>query len=152
MDAILTVILSAVQSLGISAWKNQGDRGQPRSFHPHDYADSDHGRAHSSWLGEQITERGVVAATACPRIFAGIVMASCVADLIDKVRTDALRLHCAGRGDDLLVGIMVLIVAFIVYVERSSAAFQVQYAKRVVGAKSWEASPPTCCCASTPAA
>ncbi len=47
----------------------------------------------------------------------------------------------------LLVVLMIAVVAFIVYVERSERRIPVQYAKRVVGARSWADSPPTCRCA-----
>src|SRR5438067_10691013 len=87
------------------------------------------------WLGEQITERGVGNGMSL-LIFAGIVVGlpRGVADLIDKVRTDAWGAFTA-PAMIMLVGLMVLIVAFIVYVERSERRIPVQYAKRVVGRK-----------------
>src|SRR5207253_853789 len=69
-------------------------------------------------------------------IFAGIVVGlpRGVADLIDKIKTDAWGAFTA-PAMILLVALMIVIVAFIVYVERSERRIPVQYAKRVVGRK-----------------
>ena len=87
------------------------------------------------WLGEQITERGVGNGMSL-LIFAGIVVGLPRAsiDLFDKVRTDAWGAFTA-PAMILLIGVMVLVVAFIVYVERCERRIPVQYAKRVVGRK-----------------
>src|SRR6266436_997063 len=87
------------------------------------------------WLGEQITERGVGNGMSL-LIFAGIVVGlpRGVADLIDKIKTDAWGAFTA-PAMILLVALMIVIVAFIVYVERSERRIPVQYAKRVVGRK-----------------
>jgi preprotein translocase subunit SecY len=87
------------------------------------------------WLGEQITERGVGNGMSL-LIFAGIVVGlpRGVADLIEKVQTDAWGTFTA-PAMILLIGMMVLVVAFIVYVERSERRIPVQYAKRVIGRK-----------------
>src|SRR6266487_2671038 len=87
------------------------------------------------WLGEQITERGVGNGMSL-LIFAGIVVGlpRGVADLIDKIKTDAWGAFTA-PAMILLVALMMVIVAFIVYVERSERRIPVQYAKRVVGRK-----------------
>src|SRR5213596_758097 len=87
------------------------------------------------WLGEQITERGVGNGMSL-LIFAGIVVGlpRGVADLIDKIKTDAWGAFTA-PAMILLVALMIVIVAFIVYVERSERRLPVQYAKRVVGRK-----------------
>jgi preprotein translocase subunit SecY len=134
----LTVILSAVQSLGIAiSLEKSGDfvvnPGVP--FILMTMLTLTTGSAFIMWLGEQITERGVGNGMSL-LIFAGIVVGlpRGVADLIDKVRTDAWGAFTA-PAMILLVGIMILIVAFIVYVERSERRIPVQYAKRVVGRK-----------------
>jgi preprotein translocase subunit SecY len=69
-------------------------------------------------------------------IFAGIVVGlpRGVAELYDKVRNDAWGGFTL-PAVLLLVGLMILVVAFIVYVERSERRIPVQYAKRVVGRK-----------------
>src|SRR5580658_1378748 len=134
----LTVILSAVQSLGIAiSLEKSGDfvvnPGVP--FILMTMLTLTTGSAFIMWLGEQITERGVGNGMSL-LIFAGIVVGlpRGVADLVDKVRTDAWGAFTA-PAMILLVGIMVLVVAFIVYVERSERRIPVQYAKRVVGRK-----------------
>jgi preprotein translocase subunit SecY len=93
------------------------------------------GTAFIMWLGEQITERGVGNGMSL-LIFAGIVVGlpRGVIDLFDKVRTDAWGVFTA-PATILLIGVMVLVVAFIVYVERCERRIPVQYAKRVVGRK-----------------
>src|SRR5512147_166625 len=87
------------------------------------------------WLGEQITERGVGNGMSL-LIFAGIVVGlpRGVADLIDKAKNDAWGAFTF-PAMLLLIALMILIVAFIVYVERSERRIPVQYAKRVVGRK-----------------
>jgi preprotein translocase subunit SecY len=138
----LTVILSAVQSLGIAltleksttsgtAFVNNPGVG----FILMTMLTLTTGSAFIMWLGEQITERGVGNGMSL-LIFAGIVVGlpRGVADLYDKVRTDAWGAFTA-PAILLLVGLMLLVVAFIVYVERSERRIPVQYAKRVVGRK-----------------
>ena len=87
------------------------------------------------WLGEQITERGVGNGMSL-LIFAGIVVGlpRAVVELYDKVRTDAWG-GFTSPAILILLAVMILVVAFIVYVERSERRIPVQYAKRVVGRK-----------------
>src|SRR6202163_3939402 len=93
------------------------------------------GSAFIMWLGEQITERGVGNGMSL-LIFAGIVVGlpRAVIDLYQKVSTDAWGVFTA-PATILLIGVMVLVVAFIVYVERCERRIPVQYAKRVVARK-----------------
>jgi len=93
------------------------------------------GSAFIMWLGEQITERGVGNGMSL-LIFAGIVVGlpRGVADLYDKVKTNAWG-GFTPVAILLLLAVMVVVVAFIVYVERSERRIPVQYAKRVVGRK-----------------
>src|SRR5580693_6675551 len=126
----LTVILSSVQSLGIAiSLEKSGDfvvnPGVP--FILMTMLTLTTGSAFIMWLGEQITERGVGNGMSL-LIFAGIV------DLYDDVHTVALAAFTA-PAMILLVGVMIMVVAFIVYVERSERRIPVQYAKRVVGRK-----------------
>src|SRR5581483_182139 len=87
------------------------------------------------WLGEQITERGIGNGMSL-LIFAGIVVGlpRAVADLYEKVQTAAWGAFTA-PAVVILIALMVAVVAFIVYVERSERRIPVQYAKRVVGRK-----------------
>src|SRR5213078_125420 len=57
-----------------------------------------------------------------------------VVDLWEKIRTDAWGAFTA-PAVIMLCALMVLVVGFIVYVERSERRIPVQYAKRVVGRK-----------------
>ena len=134
----LTVILSAIQSFGIAISLEKGGDfvvNPGVSFVLMTMLTLTTGSAFIMWLGEQITERGVGNGMSL-LIFAGIVVGlpRGVADLIDKIRTDAWGAFTA-PAVILLIGLMVLIVAFIVYVERSERRIPVQYAKRVVGRK-----------------
>ena len=134
----LTVILSAIQSLGIAISLQKGGDfvvNPGVSFTLMTMLTLTTGSAFIMWLGEQITERGVGNGMSL-LIFAGIVVGlpRAVADLIDKVKTDAWGAFTA-PAMLILIGLMIVVVAFIVYVERSERRIPVQYAKRVVGRK-----------------
>jgi preprotein translocase subunit SecY len=87
------------------------------------------------WLGEQITERGVGNGMSL-LIFAGIVVGlpRGVADLVEKTKNSAWG-PFTPVAMIMLVALMMAVVAFIVYMERSERRIPVQYAKRVVGRK-----------------
>jgi preprotein translocase subunit SecY len=134
----LTVVLSAVQSLGIAISLMKGgdfvvDPGI--GFILMTMLTLTTGSAFIMWLGEQITERGIGNGMSL-LIFAGIVVGlpRGVADLVDKAKNDAWGAFTF-PAMIILVALMILIVAFIVYVERSERRIPVQYAKRVVGRK-----------------
>jgi preprotein translocase subunit SecY len=135
----LTVVLSAVQSFGIAISLQKGggdfviDPGW--RFIVMTMLTLTTGSAFIMWLGEQITERGVGNGMSL-LIFAGIVVGlpRGVLDLVDKVRQGAWGVFTV-PAMIILIGVMVLVVAFIVYVERSERRIPVQYAKRVVGRK-----------------
>src|SRR5450432_3479857 len=133
----ITVILSAVQSFGIGIGLEKGGFALDPSwrFLAMTMLTLTTGSAFIMWLGEQITERGVGNGMSL-LIFAGIVVGlpRGIIDLFDKVRTDAWGAFTA-PATILLIGVMVLVVAFIVYVERCERRIPVQYAKRVVGRK-----------------
>ena len=134
----LTVLLSIVQSLGIAASLQKGGDfviNPGFGFILMTMLTLTTGSAFIMWLGEQITERGVGNGMSL-LIFAGIVVGlpRGVADLIDKAKNDAWGAFTF-PAMLLLIGLMILIVAFIVYVERSERRIPVQYAKRVVGRK-----------------
>src|SRR5438445_3232185 len=134
----ITVILSAIQSFGIAVGlEKTGDFviNPGWGFRLMTMLTLTTGSAFIMWLGEQITERGVGNGMSL-LIFAGIVVGlpRGVADLYDKVRTDAWGAFTA-PAMLILIALMVVVVAFIVYVERSERRIPVQYAKRVVGRK-----------------
>src|SRR3954462_12515275 len=93
------------------------------------------GSAFIMWLGEQITERGIGNGMSL-LIFAGIVVGlpRAIMDLFEKARTSAWGAFTV-PALLMLVVVMLAVVAFIVFVERSERRIPVQYAKRVVGRK-----------------
>src|SRR6476469_6069183 len=133
----LTLILSILQSMGIAfTLQTQKFVVTPGpAFILMTIITLTTGSVFIMWLGEQITERGVGNGMSL-LIFAGIVVGlpRAVIDLYDKVSTDAWGAFTA-PAMILLIGVMVLVVAFIVYVERCERRIPVQYAKRVVGRK-----------------
>jgi len=138
----LTVALAAMQSLGI-AITLQRSTSQGSSFVNHPgvgfilmtVLTLTTGSAFIMWLGEEITERGIGNGMSL-LIFAGIVVGlpRGVADLLDKVKTNAWGAFTA-PAMIMLIALMIAVVGFIVYVERSERRIPVQYAKRVVGRK-----------------
>jgi preprotein translocase subunit SecY len=134
----LTVVLSAVQSFGIAiGLEKAGDfvTNPGPGFILMTMLTLTTGSAFIMWLGEQITERGIGNGMSL-LIFAGIVtgLPRGIADLYEKARNDAWGAFTVPAIVMLLV-LMIAVVAFIVYVERSERRIPVQYAKRVVGRK-----------------
>jgi len=134
----LTLLLSAVQSLGIAftLQRQPGFVNNPGiGFVLMTMLTLTTGSVFIMWLGEQITERGVGNGMSL-LIFAGIVVGlpRAVADLYEKVRTQAWGAFTV-PALLLLVVVMIAVVAFIVFMERSERRIPVQYAKRVVGRK-----------------
>src|SRR5437773_5235151 len=130
----VTVILSLVQSFGIAIGLEKGgfalDPGW--KFRLMTMLTLTTGSAFIMWLGEQITERGVGNGMSL-LIFAGIVVGlpRGVVELIDKAKNASWGAITFPLMI-LLIAFMVVVVAFIVYVERSERRIPVQYAKRVV--------------------
>jgi len=82
------------------------------------------------WLGEQITERGVgngISMIILVGIIAGLPGA--VGRTIEQINTGEM----AGPVAILLLGVVVLVTAFCVFVERAQRRITVNYAKRQVG-------------------
>jgi len=134
----LTLLLSAVQSLGIAFTleRQPGFVNNPGfGFVLMTMLTLTTGSVFIMWLGEQITERGVGNGMSL-LIFAGIVVGlpRAVADLYGKVHTQAWGAFTV-PAILLLIVVMIAVVAFIVFVERSERRIPVQYAKRVVGRK-----------------
>ena len=84
------------------------------------------------WLGEQITERGLGNGISII-IFAGIAagLPTAIAGLLELVRTGAMHPLSA----ILISFLVVLVTAFVVFVERGQRKILVNYAKRQVGNK-----------------
>src|SRR5690349_18101557 len=132
----LTLLLSILQSLGIAFTL----RAQPNLVMDHGAAfilmtiiTLTTGSIFIMWLGEQITERGVGNGMSL-LIFAGIVVGlpKAVVDLAQKARSAAWGSFTI-PALIVLIAIMIVVVAFIVFMERSERRIPVQYAKRVVG-------------------
>jgi preprotein translocase subunit SecY len=131
----LTVILGALQSIGIAAiLTRQGLVLNPGvGFVLMTVITLTTGTAFIMWLGEQITDRGIGNGMSL-LIFTGIVagLPRGVAELVNKVQTDAW-----GSMSFLivlfLVAGMIAVVAFIVFVERSERRIPIQSARRIVG-------------------
>nr|WP_246261767.1 preprotein translocase subunit SecY [Azoarcus taiwanensis] len=84
------------------------------------------------WLGEQITERGIGNGISLI-IFAGIVagLPSAIGGLFELVRTGAMHPFTSL----VICVLVVLVTAFVVFVERGQRKILVNYAKRQVGNK-----------------
>ncbi len=136
----LTVALSAMQSLGIAITLQRSTAAGTQfvttpgvAFTLMTVLTLTAGSSFIMWLGEQITERGIGNGMSL-LIFAGIVVGlpRGVADLVDKAKTEAWG-PFTPIALALLLAVMIAVVMFIVYVERSERRIPVQYAKRVVG-------------------
>ena len=88
------------------------------------------GCAFVMWLGEQITDRGIGNGISLI-IFAGIVVGlpGAIVNTLQQMRNGTLGLVQVV----ILVVFMLLVIAFIVYMERAQRRIPVQYAKRIVG-------------------
>jgi preprotein translocase subunit SecY len=133
-----TILLSCVQSMGIAAYLENLTRSgrfqivqQPGwGFKIMTVLTLTTGTAFIMWLGEQITDRGIGNGMSL-LIFAGIVVGfpKGVLAIFLKIRSNELNLITTTA----LLGMMVLVVAVIVFVERGQRRIIVQYANRVVG-------------------
>jgi len=129
----LTVVLSAVQSAGIAIalQRQAGFVVNPGiGFTLMTMLTLTTGTAFIMWLGEQITDRGIGNGMSLI-IFAGIVVGlpRGILDVYEKVSTNEWSVLAVIA----LVAIMIVVVAFIILVERGQRRITVQYAKRVVG-------------------
>jgi preprotein translocase subunit SecY len=134
------VVISVIQSLGISTWLQAQTTSGSAPVVPHPgwgfrlftVLTLTTGTAFIMWLGEQISERGIGNGISLI-IFAGIVvgLVPAIGNSINGIKNETL----SPIGMILLLGFMLLVVAFIVYMERAQRRIPVQYAKRVVGRK-----------------
>ena len=135
----MTVALAIVQSFAIALTLVHGSGSVPYVTNPGvgfvlmTVLTLTAGATFVMWLGEQITDRGIGEGMSL-LIFAGIVVGipNGIGDLVEKARTQAWGAFTV-PALLLLVGVMLVVVAFIVFVERSERRIPVQYAKRIVG-------------------
>jgi preprotein translocase subunit SecY len=136
----MTVGLSAFQAFGIAiALQRQNSPSMPLVSNPgvgfilSTVLTLTTGSVFIMWLGEQITARGIGNGMSL-LIFAGIVVGlpRAIGDLWDKVFvTHTWNVPVVM----VLLVFMLVIVAFIVFVERGERRIPIQYAKRIVGRK-----------------
>jgi len=136
----LTMGISIIQSTGIALWieKMTTPGGAPLVANPGwgfrlmTVLTLTTGTAFVMWLGEQITERGVGNGISLI-IFAGIVVGlpGAIIDTVTSIIAGSMSIIKV----IFLCVFMVLVVAFIVFMERAQRRIPVQYAKRVVGRK-----------------
>jgi len=135
----VTILLAVVQSFFIGLTLTNTQTGESMvtmskwTFLPLCVITLTAGTAFIMWLGEQITERGIGNGMSL-LIFVGIVVGlpRGIQDLYDKARTNAWG-GFTPIALVLLIGMMIAVVAFIIYVERSERRIPIQSAKRMVG-------------------
>ncbi|MFC6646794.1 preprotein translocase subunit SecY [Granulicella cerasi] len=135
----VTVILAVVQSFFIALTLTNTQSGasmvtvSKTSFVPLCIITLTCGTAFIMWLGEQITERGIGNGMSL-LIFTGIVVGlpKGIQDLYVKFHTQAWG-GFTPIAMVLLVGMMIAVVAFIIFVERSERRIPIQAAKRTTG-------------------
>ncbi len=133
-----TVVLSIIQGFGISVGlESMASPGGAQvvispgwSFRLMTVITLTAGTAFIMWLGEQITERGIGNGISLI-IFAGIVarMPMAIGNTFRLLSTGEMGIFAVL----ILAGLMILVIAFIIYVEQGQRRIPVQYAKRVVG-------------------
>ncbi len=136
-----TVMLAFIQAAGISFWlegmNEQGGLG-PVVSHPGwgfrllTMATLTTGTAFIMWLGEQITERGIGNGISLI-IFAGIV--SRLPDAIWQTMQQATHGELKPITLLFIAGVLIAVVATIIFFERGQRRIPVQHAKRMVGRK-----------------
>jgi preprotein translocase subunit SecY len=135
-----TIVISIIQGLFIAIGLEQmrGAGGEAVVFNPGwsfrlmTMITLTGGTSFIMWLGEQITEKGIGNGISLI-IFAGIVarMPNAIAGTWGLVDTGELNWFVVL----VLVAMMLLVIAFIIFMETSQRRIPVQYAKRVVGRK-----------------
>ena len=129
-----TVILSIIQGFGIAfGLEKMGTVIVPGwGFRLMTVITLTAGTAFIMWLGEQITERGIGNGISLI-IFAGIVarVPSAIANTFRMLSTGELGIFLL----IIMVVFMVLVIAFVIFVEQGQRRIPVQYAKRVIGRK-----------------
>jgi preprotein translocase subunit SecY len=133
-----TIVLALFQSLLISTALEGGQFGEGAVLNPGwgfkamTMVTLTTGTAFIMWLGEQVTERGIGNGISLV-IFSGIVagIPSGVFQMIELIRTDQFTPLQA----ILLAVFALVVVGFVVFVERAQRRIPIQHARRVVGKK-----------------
>lgn len=133
-----TVVISIVQSTGIAFWLQSQSSPSGAALVPNPglgfvlmtVLTLTTGCAFVMWLGEQISERGIGNGISLI-IFAGIVVGlpGAIGTILSGLQTGSMTV----LKILVLSAFMLLVVAFIVFMERAQRRIPVQYAKRVVG-------------------
>ncbi len=133
-----TILISLIQGFGLSIGLEQmrGIGGEPVVYNPGwsfrlmTMLTLTGGTSFLMWLGEQITEKGIGNGISLI-IFAGIVarMPNAIAKTLTLVSSGEINWFVVL----LLVGMMLLVVGFIIFMETAQRRIPVQYAKRIVG-------------------
>jgi preprotein translocase subunit SecY len=142
----VTVLLAIIQSFFIGLTLTSSATGETMvtiskgAFLPLCVITLTAGTAFIMWLGEQITERGIGNGMSL-LIFTGIVVGlpKGIADLYEKAKTNTWGAFTP-IALVLLIGMMIAVVAFIIFVERSERRIPIQSAKRMVGRRMTQAS------------
>jgi preprotein translocase subunit SecY len=142
----VTVLLAIIQSFAIGLTLTNTTTGEAMvtlskwQFLPLCVITLTCGTAFIMWLGEQITERGIGNGMSL-LIFTGIVVGlpKGIADLYQKAKTNAWG-GFTPIALIFLIVMMIAVVAFIIYVERSERRIPIQSAKRMVGRRMSESS------------
>ncbi len=133
-----TILISIVQGSGIAVWAQTAvPQAVPSPgfwFICMTVLTLTTGTAFIMWLGEQITERGIGNGISLI-IFAGIVVGLVPATI--STAQDVLNNRLGLIPVMLLVVVMVAVVGFVVFVERAQRRIPVQYARRVVGRRTY---------------
>jgi preprotein translocase subunit SecY len=136
----LTLLLAAIQSFGLIMALNHMPipGGMPIVYNP-DFTfyltavlSMTTGTILLMWIGEQMTENGIGNGTSII-IFSGIVdrLPKAVMDMLKLVQLEDMSILTAL----FILAIVVLIVAFVVWLETAQRKIPVQYAQRMVGRK-----------------
>jgi preprotein translocase subunit SecY len=131
-----TIVLAAFQSLMMARALATGSFGNGAVVDPSSWfyvmtmITLTTGTAFIMWLGEQITERGIGNGISMV-IFSGIVVRipAAIAQVFELIRTDQFNI----LQGLLFVGLVVLIIGAVFFVESGQRRIPIQHARRVVG-------------------
>lgn len=129
-----TLLLSTLQAIGMAKWlASRGIALDPGfTFYFTTVVTLVTGTMFLMWLGEQITERGIGNGISLI-IFTGIVsgMPAAIGRSLEQVRQGQIQF----LGLVLIVAVIVLVTAFVVFMERAQRRITVNYAQRQQGRK-----------------